>query len=190
MQTKKLAAAIAVLAVLTACSGPDEGAAVVPPRQTPTVTPSAPSEPEPVVTPEVEVVTGPPVECESPAPAGSEGPVAAAAATAALPESVTLRLGVQVIDSVDEAGMVEAVARICSEPLSKDELTTVATTIAQAVYADPSHETVALLKVSSWVPVSDGSDALTQDQSLDTDFQMYLWDADPSLLPSNWTHNP
>lgn len=188
MQTKKLAATIAVLAVLTACSGTDEEAAVVLPQQTPTVTPSAPIAPEPTATPEVEVATGPPVECESSAPAGSEGPVAAAAATAVLPESVTLRLGVQVIDSVDEAGMVEAVARICSDTLTKDELTAVATTIAQAVYADPSQETVALLKVSSWVP--DGSGSVAQDQSLDTDYQMYLWDADPSLLPSNWTHNP
>ncbi|MFD6093977.1 hypothetical protein ACFWGN_17825 [Oerskovia sp. NPDC060338] len=186
MRIEKLVATFVVLAALTACSPGDVEVTAEETQTTETkvtITTPEPSEPEPLA-------TRPPQECGTPTPRGSDSPVADAAATAVLPETVTLRLGTQVIDSIDEAGMVEAVARICSEPLSKDELTAIATTIAQAIYADPSHETVALLKVSSWVPVSDGSDALTEDQSLDTDYQTYLWDADPSLLPSNWTHNP
>lgn len=150
------------------------------PETTPTTEPAAPVEP---------VTSGPPAECLTATSTTTEGdPVAAAAQRATLPEGVSNAIGTQVISSTKREGMFEAVARICSEPLSLDELKAVATTIAQAIYADPANETVSLLKVSSWVP--DGSGSIDQQQSVDTDYQMYLWDADPSLLPSNWTHNP
>ncbi|WP_163185964.1 hypothetical protein [Cellulosimicrobium sp. SL-1] len=131
---------------------------------------------------------GYPAACDTSDPAGTaDSPVATAAASAEMPNGVTFRLGTQVIDSVDDPGMVEAVARICSDSLTEDELTAVATTIAQAIYADPSHEALTMLKVSSWVPDGDGK--ITQEQSVDTDYELFLWDADASLLPSNWTHN-
>jgi hypothetical protein len=195
MRLRTLALPALLITVLAGCSptAPDETAAPSPAASSPEATAS--TSPEESQTPADEVTEdasvtaeGYPEACDTSAPAGTaDSPVATAAASAEMPAGVTLRLGTQVIGSVDDPGMVEAVARICSEPLTADELTAVATTIAQAIYKDPSHETLTLLKVSSWVP--DGAGSIKQEHSVDTDYELFLWDADPSLLPSNWTHN-
>lgn len=81
--------------------------------------------------------------------------------------------------------MLEAVARICSEPLTETELLAVGNEIAKAIYADPASESLSLLMVSPWLP---SGDFLEQDPNLDpisTEYQLFLWDADRPL-DGNW----
>lgn len=112
--------------------------------------------------------------------------IAAAAGAATLPATVVLNPGVQVITSVDEPGMLEAVARVCSTPLSGADLVAVATTIAAAIYADPSHEQLAVLVVSSWTP-DDGTEYLEQVATITAaNYQNYLWDNTTGALKAAW----
>ena len=102
-----------------------------------------------------------------------------------MPAGVSLNLGVQVIDSTDSPGDFEAVARVCSDPLTRSELLTVGNSIAQAIYSAPGHDRLSRLMVSPWVP--DGN-TVQQDPAMDpinTDYHLFLWDhAGP--LDSNW----
>ena len=110
--------------------------------------------------------------------------VAAAAATAVLPPTVVLNPGMQIIASVDEPGMLDVVARVCSEPMTEAEVIDVATTIAAAIYADPSHESVSTLTVSSWHPLGQ---SLEQGETVTTDdYQLYLWDNTTGALRAAW----
>ena len=118
-------------------------------------------------------------------PTGAEE-IVTAAQNAALPENVTLKIGVQVITSVDDPGTFEVVARVCSDPLMRDELVAVGNSIAKAIYTVPTHEQVTLLMISPWVP--DG-DSVKQDRNLgviQTDYEVFLWDTTNRPLDSNW----
>ena len=114
-----------------------------------------------------------------------KGRIAVAVASAHVPSTVSLILGTQVIGSIEKQGMSEVVVRLCSAPLTDDELVDVAVIIARTIYAAPGHDTVSLLKVSSWVP--DGSDSVKQDHSATTDdYQLTLWDAADDLVKVGW----
>ncbi len=118
-------------------------------------------------------------------PTGAEE-IVTAAQNAELPENVTLKLGVQVITSVDDPATFEVVARVCSDFLMREELVAVGNSIAKAVYAVPTHEQVTLLMISPWVP--DG-DSVKQDENLgviQTDYELFLWDTTNRPLDSNW----
>lgn len=128
-----------------------------------------------------------PRECLDRVPTASKdkGRIAVAVASAHVPSTVSLILGTQVIGSIEKQGMSEVVVRLCSAPLTDDELVDVAVIIARAIYAAPGHDTVSLLKVSSWVP--DGSDSVKQDHSATTDdYQLTLWDAADDLVKVGW----
>ena len=118
-------------------------------------------------------------------PAGSEE-IAAAAEGAGLPDNITLKLGVQVITSVDDPGMFEVIARLCGGPLQEEELLTAGNSIAKAIYSVPTRDQVTLLMISPWVP--DG-DSVKQDENLgviQTDYELFLWDTTNRSLESNW----
>lgn len=154
-------------------------------------------------TPEVEV-SQPPAPSASPTPSavaddaaapqecvdyvGPEAPgseaLQALALNAELPPGVVLNPGLQVINSTSEAGKVEVVARVCSDGLDDAELVDVGNAIAGALYADPAHETITTLVVSSLVPSGEYLDSDPGVDSITTDYELYLWD-DPR--PSNWT---
>lgn len=109
-------------------------------------------------------------------------PIAVAASDAALPEGVVL-MGAQVLTSSGEEGMFDAVARTCSVPMGEDELRTVGTAIALAIYNDPAGESLDTLRVTSWVP--DGAGSIEEDVKIRSDdFQAYLWGHENA--DSNW----
>ncbi|NRG40186.1 hypothetical protein HRK28_04560 [Rathayibacter sp. VKM Ac-2835] len=54
---------------------------------------------------------------------------------------------------------------------------TVANTIAEAIYADPSHERLAVLVVSSWTPDTSTGYLEQVDTVTADDYQSYLWDS-------------
>jgi hypothetical protein len=133
--------------------------------------------------------SGIPAECEeASSTSGADadgGAIAAASESAVIPASVSRQIGTQVISSVDQPGMYEAVVRVCSEPLAREQLLEIANAVALAIYSDPSHETLTLLKVSSWVP--DGAGSVEQDYSLTTDsYQDYLWDNTTGAIDAAW----
>jgi len=91
----------------------------------------------------------------------------------------------QVITSVDEPGMLEAVARVCSTSMTKAELIEVGNAIAMSIKADPINESVAVLKVSGWAPGADGQ--LAKGDTITTDYQLYTWDPSAAVpLSNNW----
>ncbi|SDR70505.1 hypothetical protein [Microbacterium paraoxydans] len=158
--------------------------------QTPPETTTTSPAPEPTVSAPESTPTASaaevPQECVdyvAPPSPGSEA-MQAVGATAVLPDGVVLNPGFQVLNSIDEPGKVEAVARVCSDGLTDDELVDVGEAIAATLYAHPIHETLTLLKVSSWVPTGDHLDRDPGVDVITTDYELYLWD-DPR--PSNWT---
>lgn len=112
--------------------------------------------------------------------------VGVAAAAVELPAGVVLNPGIQIIPSTDDPGAVEVVARVCSEGVDRSGLVEAGNAIAKAIYADPSRDTVTLLMVSSWVPTGDYLDMQPDLDRIQTDYELYLWDAEPSRLASNW----
>lgn len=185
---------VAALGALTisGCSGgadvPTQSTTPTTHSATPSAAPSTTPTPTPPATPAATgtaAAAGLPSECE-----GTEGtqdtegdPIAGAAATAELPEGVVL-MGTQVITSIEEDGMFEGVARTCSAPLSEDDMYEVANAIAIAIYEEPAGETVASLRVTSWVPNDAGS--ITEGTKVRSeDFQIYLWDTQISA-GGNW----
>ena len=181
----RLAGVAVVALLLVGCSAeadapePEPALSSAPPS--PTTEPATPSPSE-----TVEEVAGPPERCEQATGAGTDGdPIATAAQDADLPETVTLHLGVQVIDSTEIEGASEVVARICSEPLTDDDLRESATAIARAVYVADAGADITRFVVTSWVP--DG-DSIQEDASVHVDsFGDYLWDSDTAPLDAYWT---
>lgn len=106
-----------------------------------------------------------------------------AAAKAALPPTVVL-MHVQTIHSVDEdePGMNEAVARVCSYPMTEDELIEIATAIAVAMKPSKVSDDLAVLVVSAWHP--DG-DSIAQGEAVQSDYQLFTWEPG-SPMASNW----
>lgn len=181
MMPRWLAAFTAVSSLMiTGCSAttaePQVSTIETPPtaRATPTITASADAPPQGCI----EYVPS-----QMPNPDGGDA-IAAAAATAVLPSDVILNPGVQVVTSVDEPGMLEAVARVCSEPMTEVKLIEIATAIAAAIYADPSHVALSTLTVSSWHPAGQ---QLEQGETVRVDdYQLYLWDNTTGALKSAW----
>ena len=180
---------LAGVLALTACAAPSAAAPSASPTATPTSTPSL-STPSPTATPPPAEAT-PPAACTSytpsaPLPTAEGGErIANAAAAADLPETISLNLGVQVITSTDEPGMFEAVARVCSNPLTHDQLAEVGNAIAIAIYAAPEHKSLTRLIVAPWVPDGDSVQPDPQLDAISTDYELYLWDhAGP--LDGNW----
>lgn len=112
--------------------------------------------------------------------------IAAAASQAALHPLVVLNPGVQTVVSTDKPGMIDAVARICSNVMSKSDVIAVANAIAVSIKGDPSSDILSVLIVQAWHPGADGF--LSQGESVTTDFQSYTWDASASAVPLdiNW----
>ena len=97
-----------------------------------------------------------------------------------------LNPGLQVIPSTDDPGMVEAVARVCSAGVDRAELVEAGNAIAQAIYADPSHDSVTLLMVSSYTPAGEYLDKQPGIDVIKTDYELFLWDAGAETLDRNW----
>ena len=104
-----------------------------------------------------------------------------AAAKAALPPTAVL-MHVQTITSIDEPGMTEAVARVCSEPMTEDELIDIATAIAVAIKPSKASDDLAVLVVSAWQP--DG-DSIAQGETVRSDYQLFTWEPG-SPTARNW----
>ncbi len=102
-----------------------------------------------------------------------------------LPETVAMNPGVQIITSTEREGMFEAVVRVCSERLTRDELIDLASDIAAAVKADPASASLAELVVTGWSPAGDTID---RDESVRTEYSMFTWDPTTSSVPlsKNW----
>ncbi len=178
---------VAAVLLLAGCSAAADAPEPSPPPSSASPSPSTdPTTPEPSPSETVEEVTGPPEQCEQATSAGTDGdPIADAAQGADLPETVTLHLGVQVIDSTEIEGASEVVARICSEPLTDDDLRESATAIARAVYVADAGADITRFVVTSWVP--DG-DSIQEDASVHVDsFGDYLWESDTAPLDAHWT---
>ncbi|WP_152641720.1 hypothetical protein [Microbacterium hydrocarbonoxydans] len=109
-----------------------------------------------------------------------------AGAAADLPDGVVMNPGIQIISSTKDPGRVEVVARVCSGGIDRAELIDVGNSIARAIYADASHDTVTLLMVSSYVPAGEYLDKQPDLDVIQTDYELYLWDAEPSTLGRNW----
>ncbi len=183
---------VATVALLLAgCSSgtEDPSAPTTPTVARPTTEPAAepvesepPASEYPTPTPTAATV---PAQCLAATSAQTEGdPIAEAAATAALPDGVTLQLGTQVIPSIDLPGEFEAVSRICSSTLTEYEHRAIATEIARAIYASGAGESLASLRVTSWVP--DG-DAIADAGSLRVeDYGLVLWDSTTANLDAMW----
>lgn len=181
-------AVAAALALLAGCSGTADGPeeAAEPARTTHAAEPTVePSESEPSTEGPAVAVVEVPAQCLAATSAQTEGdPIAEAAATASLPEGVTLHLGTQVITSTHEPGDFEAVSRICSAPLTEDEHRAIATEVARAIYASGVGESLASLRVTSWVP--DG-ETITDAGSLRVeDYGLVLWDSETANLDAMW----
>jgi hypothetical protein len=84
------------------------------------------------------------------------------------------------------AGMLEAVVRLCSTPLAGAALVDVSITIAAAIYADPSHENLSTLTVSSWTPNASTGYLDQVDAARNDDYQAYLWDNTSGALRAAW----
>lgn len=182
---------LAAVTVLAGCSAPAEPNPSSSPTSEPTAAPtpetSAPTETPP---PTDVSAAGPPELCikyVAPEVAQADGGagIAEAAARAELPAAVVLNPGVQTITSVDRPGMIEAVVRVCSDPMTEAELVDVASAIAVAIKSDPASELLSVLVVSSWSPGE--GEYLQQDESVTSDFQLYTWDPGAGApLSSNW----
>ncbi|MFD4957162.1 hypothetical protein [Microbacterium sp. NPDC058389] len=179
---KKLAPLAALLVVLTACA-PQPRAAN--PKPTSSATQSAAPSPTPTAT---GAATGElPEACAAyeptPLDPADGGAIGAAAETAQLGEDVRL-FQIQVIDSTAEPGMYEAVARVCSSPLTRDQLVDAGTAIGAAVYATASAPTLATLAVEAWEP---GDKYLREGETIVAhDFQSYLWDNTNGAIDAAW----
>ncbi|CAN7244516.1 hypothetical protein LJR045_001005 [Microbacterium sp. LjRoot45] len=104
-----------------------------------------------------------------------------AAQRADLASGVVLNPGLQIVGSTDDPGKLEIIARVCSSGLSREQLIDAANAIAVALYGSPDVDDITLLLVSSWVP---SGEYLDRDPGVDvvqTDYELYLWDADVSL---------
>lgn len=175
-----LGAAILLL-TLTACSSTPVA------EPTPDRSPSAAAQPTSTATVEPEGEAAPQECIDYDAGAMADtGPLSVAAAAADLPAGVVLNPGLQVIESVDDPGMLEIVARVCSSGLDRDSLVDAGNEIAAAIYAAPEHASVTLLMVSSYVPTGDFLDKQPDLDVVQTDYELYLWDAEPASLASNW----
>ncbi|NLP82566.1 hypothetical protein HF576_01765 [Microbacterium sp. CFH 90308] len=113
----------------------------------------------------------------SPAPDETGAQIQAAANGAPLPPGVVQLGPPQIIASVDEPGTYEAVVRICSEPIDREQLVVVGNIIAKTIYSDPSHESLSVLVVTSWVPDGAGS-VETADSIRTRDYSVILWDSE------------
>lgn len=82
--------------------------------------------------------------------------------------------------------MSELVARVCSAGADRAALVEAGNAIAAAIYADPAGESVTNLSVSAWVPSGEHLDRDPAVDSITTDFELYLCDAEPDRLSSNW----
>lgn len=184
-------AALLTLVALTACT--PTPAVTAPPSAAPASTPKPHAFASTTPTPEPTTSAGavPPAAClayddasEIPNAEGAD-PLIDAIASATLPPGVVLTPGVQVIDST-ESGKLDAVVRICSDPLAPDELIDVANELAVTLYGSAARELVGRLTVSPWVP--DG-EAIAQDTAIrarSTDFPAHAWDPSSGPLDSNW----
>lgn len=93
--------------------------------------------------------------------------------------------GPQIITSTEKPGMFEAIVRICSAPLTDDDLREAANQIAMTIKGDQSSETLALLYVSAWEPGEDGE--LKEAGSVRAEYQMFTWDpAAARPMSKNW----
>lgn len=111
------------------------------------------------------------------------GDLGAAAASAEVGADVRL-FEVQVISSVDEAGLYEAVARVCGAPMDEDRLIEIGNAIGAAIYESPAAETLAVLTVSAWQP---GGEFLEEGETIIApDYQSYLWDNTTGALDAAW----
>jgi len=180
-------AALAVALLLVGCSAGSDEAEPEPTAETTaepstTETSEEPTTAEPTEEPAASVV---PDQCLAATSSGTAGdPIAEAAATAALPQGVTLQIGTQVLTSIEEQGGFEAVSRICSMPLTESEHRTIATEIARAIYMSGAGESLVSLHVTSWVP--DG-DTVTDAGSLRVDdYAVVLWDSETANLDAMW----
>lgn len=110
--------------------------------------------------------------------------IQAATQTVVLPAGVSL-LVTQVVTSTEEEGMLEAVVRVCSEPLSDEQVAGIANAMATAIYAAPAKERLSDLYVSTYVPGAGGTER--GGLSLKTEsYQSYLWDAGDERIVRNW----
>ena len=180
MDVRKLLVLAALLGALSlsACSTAEREVSQAGVPSTPDPARSSEVTPEPTVEPAGEPCASysPPEPTPLLTPQAGAEEIVTAAQNAEMPENVTLKIGVQVITSVDDPGTFEVVARVCSDPLMRDELVAVGDSIAKAIYAVPTHELVTLLMISPWVP--DG-DSVKQDDNLgviQTDYELFLWD--------------
>ncbi|TDN91773.1 hypothetical protein [Microbacterium sp. BK668] len=113
--------------------------------------------------------------------------IAVAAATADLGEEAILSPGVQVRDSTESPGTLEATARVCGDGLDRPDLIAAATAIAKAIYSDPAHARLSTLTVSAWRPIS--PEAIAEDENLpsvSTAYQTHDWDAAADALVTAW----
>lgn len=181
MRSVKTAAVLAATLLLASCgtSSPEPAAA-------PTSTPKAAADPTPAKPLAVE--TAAPSECikyEAPLEPGAEE-AQAAVSNAALPPGIVLNPGMQVIASSDDSGMVEAVARICSGGMTRDQLVEAGGAIARSLAASPFGDTLTKLTVSPYTPSGQYLDRDPDTQPITTDFELFIWDAEPSTLARNW----
>lgn len=183
-----VSAAVAALAILTltSCSAPSTDVETPSPTSTTTATVEL-STPTPTPTPTPKALVAP-KECTDyvPSTPSDSSAVGLAGSTAVMPAGVVLNPGFQIIGSTDDPGRVEVVARICSDGVDRAKLIEAGNSIAQAIYADPSHDTVTLLMISSYVPTGDYLDKQPNLDTIKTDYELYLWDADEDSLASNW----
>lgn len=181
----RVAVGLGALLVLAGCSAPPEtpDAEPSPSASVPVAAPS--STPQETVEPAEDLcVTYQPGE---PSIAPGAEVLAQAAASAQLPEGVTLNPGMQIITSVDRPGEFEAVARLCSDAMTGDVLAEAASAIAVAIAALPERPPLAVMKASAWEPAENGYLDGADVDTISTDFELYTWDpnAGPPLA-TNW----
>lgn len=184
-------AALLTLVALTACAPTSAGTAPPSAAATSTPKPHAFASATPPPEPTASASAAPPAAClaydQSPPLPNAEGsaPLLDAIAATTLPPGVVLTPGVQVITST-ESGKLDAVVRICSEPLGPDGLVDVGNQIAAAVYASDARDLLSRLVISPLVP--DG-DAIVQDPATrprSTDYAAHSWDPATGPHDGNW----